>query len=63
MASANENTFVVVVVVAVAEGFGGLYHGLATNMIRTVPSCVITFATYEVVVNYLDQYMQTSDLA
>jgi len=31
------------------EGVRGLYAGLATNLLRVVPACAITFTTYEVV--------------
>lgn len=36
------------------EGFSGLYRGCATNLLRTTPSAVITFTTYEMIHQFLD---------
>lgn len=29
------------------EGIRGLYGGMGTNLVRTVPTCIITFLVYE----------------
>lgn len=31
------------------DGFAGFYRGMSTNLLRVVPSCIITFLTYELV--------------
>jgi len=35
------------------EGLAGLYGGLGTNLLRAIPSCVITFVTYELTARWL----------
>ncbi|GBG27663.1 Mitochondrial substrate carrier family protein W [Hondaea fermentalgiana] len=35
------------------EGFLGLYQGLGTQILRTTPACAITFLSYELLFNYL----------
>lgn len=44
------------------EGLYGFYHGMTTNLLRVVPSCVITFTTYEVVVKSLNRWIEKDDL-
>lgn len=38
------------------EGIRGFYKGLATNLVRTVPSSAMTILTYEMVVKKLDDW-------
>ncbi|XP_074309479.1 nicotinamide adenine dinucleotide transporter 1, chloroplastic-like [Silene latifolia] len=38
-----------------AEGLPGFYRGCATNLLRTVPSAVITFTSYEMIKRFLQQ--------
>jgi solute carrier family 25 (mitochondrial folate transporter), member 32 len=45
-----------------SSGWRGFYDGMGTNLLRTVPSCIITFVTYEVVVRRLSQWAQSTDL-
>ncbi|KAH9795070.1 Nicotinamide adenine dinucleotide transporter 2 [Citrus sinensis] len=35
------------------EGFPGFYRGCATNLLRTTPSAVITFTSYEIIQSFL----------
>lgn len=35
------------------EGFPGFYRGCATNLLRTTPSAVITFTSYEIIQRFL----------
>lgn len=35
-----------------SEGIPGLYRGCATNLLRTTPSAVITFTTYEMMLRF-----------
>ncbi|KAK7407517.1 hypothetical protein VNO78_09470 [Psophocarpus tetragonolobus] len=37
------------------EGIPGFYRGCATNLIRTTPSAVITFTSYEIIHRFLEQ--------
>lgn len=37
------------------EGIPGFYRGCATNLLRTTPSAVITFTSYEMVHRFLIQ--------
>ena len=37
------------------EGFPGFYRGCATNLMRTTPSAVITFTSYEMIHRFLDR--------
>ncbi|XP_041010826.1 nicotinamide adenine dinucleotide transporter 2, mitochondrial [Juglans microcarpa x Juglans regia] len=37
------------------EGFPGFYRGCATNLLRTTPSAVITFTSYEMIHRFLEQ--------
>lgn len=39
------------------EGFPGFYRGCATNLMRTTPSAVITFTTYEMIHRFLDRVL------
>ncbi|EFH69687.1 mitochondrial substrate carrier family protein [Arabidopsis lyrata subsp. lyrata] len=40
-----------------SEGIPGLYRGCATNLLRTTPSAVITFTTYEMMLRFFRQVM------
>jgi solute carrier family 25 (mitochondrial folate transporter), member 32 len=35
------------------EGVRGLYRGFGTNLVRTVPACMLTFTTYELAKQYV----------
>ena len=35
------------------EGLGAFYRGLSTNLVRAVPSAMVTLYTYEIVVSIL----------
>lgn len=37
------------------EGIRGFYRGCATNLLRTTPSAVITFTSYEMIHRFLEQ--------
>jgi solute carrier family 25 folate transporter 32 len=37
------------------EGLPGFYRGCATNLLRTTPSAVITFTSYEMIRRFLEQ--------
>ncbi|XP_071723836.1 LOW QUALITY PROTEIN: nicotinamide adenine dinucleotide transporter 2, mitochondrial-like [Rutidosis leptorrhynchoides] len=37
------------------EGLPGFYHGCATNLLRTTPSAVITFTSYEMILRFLQR--------
>lgn len=37
------------------EGIRGFYRGCATNLLRTTPSAVITFTSYEMIHRFLDR--------
>ncbi|CAK7326625.1 unnamed protein product [Dovyalis caffra] len=39
------------------EGFRGFYRGFATNLMRTTPSAVITFTSYEMIHKFLEQVL------
>ena len=39
------------------EGIPGLYRGCATNLLRTTPSAVITFTSYEMIHRYLNRVL------
>lgn len=39
------------------EGLPGFYRGCATNLLRTTPSAVITFTSYEMIRRFLEQVM------
>ncbi|EEF35384.1 nicotinamide adenine dinucleotide transporter 1, chloroplastic [Ricinus communis] len=39
------------------EGFPGFYRGCATNLMRTTPSAVITFTSYEMIHRFLDRVL------
>lgn len=39
------------------EGLPGFYRGCATNLLRTTPSAVITFTSYEMIHRFLDQVL------
>ncbi|XP_020205866.1 nicotinamide adenine dinucleotide transporter 1, chloroplastic [Cajanus cajan] len=39
------------------EGIAGFYRGCATNLLRTTPSAVITFTSYEMIHRFLEQTM------
>lgn len=39
------------------EGWGGLYRGLATQLVRQIPNTAIMMATYEGVVYVLTRYV------
>jgi len=38
------------------EGFRGFYRGLSITLLRSVPSCIVTFLTYEKIIAFLDKY-------
>lgn len=38
-----------------SEGIPGFYRGCATNLLRTTPSAVITFTTYEMMLRFFRQ--------
>lgn len=38
-----------------SEGFPGFYRGCVTNLLRTTPSAVITFTTYEMMLRFFRQ--------
>lgn len=38
-----------------SEGIPGMYRGCATNLLRTTPSAVITFTTYEMMLRFFRQ--------
>lgn len=40
------------------EGVKGLYRGFGTNMLRTVPACMLTFTSYEVGKRYAERYVE-----
>mmetsp|Transcript_18891 Transcript_18891/g.37123 ORF Transcript_18891/g.37123 Transcript_18891/m.37123 type:complete len:431 (-) Transcript_18891:605-1897(-) len=45
------------------EGFLGLYQGLGTQILRTTPACAITFLSYELLFNYLQNgFLDWDDL-
>ena len=29
------------------EGINGFYRGITTNLVRTIPNCILTFVSYE----------------
>lgn len=37
------------------EGLSGFYRGCATNLLRTTPSAIITFTTYEMIHRFLQR--------
>lgn len=37
------------------EGLTGFYRGCATNLLRTTPSAVITFTSYEMIRRFLER--------
>lgn len=39
------------------EGVSGFYRGCATNLLRTTPSAVITFTSYEMIHRFLQQVL------
>ncbi|KAJ4709891.1 nicotinamide adenine dinucleotide transporter 1, chloroplastic-like [Melia azedarach] len=39
------------------EGLPGFYRGCATNLLRTTPSAVITFTSYEMIHRFLQQFI------
>ncbi|XVE92603.1 hypothetical protein REPUB_Repub01dG0112500 [Reevesia pubescens] len=39
------------------EGLPGFYRGCATNLLRTTPSAVITFTSYEMIDRFLHQVL------
>uniref|UniRef100_A0A6N2NF81 Uncharacterized protein n=2 Tax=Salix viminalis TaxID=40686 RepID=A0A6N2NF81_SALVM len=39
------------------EGFRGFYRGCATNLMRTTPSAVITFTSYEMIHEFLERIL------
>ncbi|CAI9096148.1 OLC1v1032231C2 [Oldenlandia corymbosa var. corymbosa] len=43
------------------EGFRGFYRGCATNLLRTTPSAVITFTTYEMIHRFLQHSIPSSE--
>jgi solute carrier family 25 folate transporter 32 len=45
------------------SGWQGFYHGMGTNLMRVLPSCVITFVTYEFVASILSDALAGSKLA
>lgn len=45
-----------------SSGWRGFYDGMGTNLLRVVPSCIITFVTYEVVVRGISHWSESSDL-
>lgn len=38
------------------DGAKGLYRGFGTNLMRTVPACMLTFTSYELAKRYAEQY-------
>lgn len=38
------------------EGLRGFYRGLGTNIVRTVPSCIIAFVSFEYLSKYFSNY-------
>ncbi|KAF5940280.1 hypothetical protein HYC85_021447 [Camellia sinensis] len=43
------------------EGLPGFYRGCATNLLRTTPSAVITFTSYETIHRFLEQILSPDD--
>ncbi|WOG88964.1 hypothetical protein DCAR_0208199 [Daucus carota subsp. sativus] len=43
------------------EGLPGFYRGCATNLMRTTPSAIITFTTYEMIKRFLEQTLPFSE--
>ncbi|GMP83446.1 hypothetical protein CsSME_00037355 [Camellia sinensis var. sinensis] len=43
------------------EGLPGFYRGCATNLLRTTPSAVITFTSYEMIRRFLEQILSPDD--
>lgn len=43
------------------EGPKGFYRGFATNLLRTVPACMLTFTSYELVKRYAEQQALKND--
>ncbi|OAY81162.1 Nicotinamide adenine dinucleotide transporter 2, mitochondrial [Ananas comosus] len=41
------------------EGIAGFYRGCATNLLRTTPTAVITFTSYEMIKRFLHQVLPT----
>ncbi|XP_010922196.1 nicotinamide adenine dinucleotide transporter 2, mitochondrial isoform X4 [Elaeis guineensis] len=41
------------------EGIPGFYHGCGTNLLRTTPTAVITFTSYEMIKRFLHQMFPT----
>ncbi|XP_034902614.1 nicotinamide adenine dinucleotide transporter 1, chloroplastic [Populus alba] len=39
------------------EGFRGFYRGCATNLMRTTPSAVITFTSYEMILKFFERVL------
>lgn len=37
------------------DGFKGLYRGFCANLVRTVPACMLTFTSYELVKRFAEQ--------
>ncbi|KAH9626836.1 hypothetical protein KSS87_002481 [Heliosperma pusillum] len=44
-----------------SQGIPGFYRGCATNLLRTVPSAVITFTSYEMIKRFLQQAVPSSE--
>lgn len=45
------------------EELSGFYRGCATNLMRTTPSAVITFTTYEMIKRFLERTLPFSEKA
>ncbi|KAI7996489.1 hypothetical protein LOK49_LG10G00766 [Camellia lanceoleosa] len=43
------------------EGLPGFYRGCTTNLLRTTPSAVITFTSYEMIHRFLEQILSPND--
>lgn len=58
----NEIRYTVVVIRELigTEGIFALYRGLGPNLLKTVPSTVVTFTTYELAKQYLVNMKQTA---
>lgn len=46
-----------------SEGIPGFYRGCATNLLRTVPSAVITFTSYEMIHRFLTRVLPPTSKA
>lgn len=44
-----------------SEGFAGFYRGCGTNLLRTTPSAVITFTSFEMIHRFLERVLPPNE--